>query len=175
MRLALMPVGALLWLSGCGDTGRPLPAQRERVRHPVRMELAMDGGLPEPAWGSIEGGVLASAPGADWRWVMQRPSFTFLADPSLRWSLAVHLTQPGVALKMNGAERVVFRVNGEQVGIALLDHEGRYDLKFPAPPEILKRESPVRVTMDFDPCAADASGLPHCALLHSVGFVQEAS
>jgi len=165
---------ALTCLSGCHNELRyPPPPQRAKITHRVSAVIGMAGTRPDQLWGSIVSGVLPAAPNADWRWVSTHPEFRFKIDRSMRWRLVVGITAAHVALAQVGAQHATFRINGRVAGSATLDREGRFDFEFPADPASLARAYPQTVSMDFDPCIAQAPNPPLCVLLHSVGFVQE--
>jgi hypothetical protein len=143
------------------------------MAHRISAVIGMAGTRPDQLWASIVSGVLPAAPDADWRWVSTHPVFTFKIDPSLRWKLAVRITAAKVALAQVGPQHATFRINGQVAGSATLDREGLFDLEFPVEPALLARAYPQIVSMDFDPCIAQAPNPPLCVLLHSVGFIQE--
>jgi hypothetical protein len=173
-RLGTALIIALIVVSGCHNPiAYPPPPQRENVAHQVSAVLNMAPTRPDQLWGSIIAGVLQAAPNADWRWVGTHPEFRFTIDPSQRWKLSVQITAAGVALARVGPQHATFRINGHVLGSKTLDREGRFDFEFAAKPALLVLTGPQIVSMEFDPCMADAPNPPLCVLLHSVGFVQE--
>lgn len=169
-----LPAAALICFSGCrNELSYPPPPQREKVTHRVSAVIGMATTRPDQLWGSIVSGVLPAAPDADWRWVGTHPEFSFKIDQSMRWRLAVQITATRIALDRVGPQHATFRINGRVAGSASLDHEGRFDFEFPADAASLAQAYPQTVSMDFDPCIAQAPNPPLCVLLHSVGFLQE--
>lgn len=174
MRPGSLLAAALICLSGChNELSYPPPPQRAKMTHRMSAVMGMADSRPDQLWGSIVSGVLPAAPNADWRWVSNHPVFTFKMDASLRWKFVVRITAARVALARVGPQHATFRINGRVAGSATLDHEGRFDFEFPADPASLALAYPQAVSMDFDPCIAQAPNPPLCVLLHSVGFMQE--
>jgi hypothetical protein len=174
MRPGTLLAATLICVSGCRkELSYPPPPQRAKMIHHVSAVIGMAGTRPYQLWGSIVSGVLPAAPDADWRWVSTHPEFRFKIDRSMHWKFVVGITAARVALDRVGSQHATFRINGRVAGSATLDREGRFDFEFPAEPASLALAYPQTVSMDFDPCIAQAPNPPLCVLLHSVGFVQE--
>jgi hypothetical protein len=170
--LPLCIVAVSFCAAGCSEAVYPPPVQRTRPAYRLRQFLEMGSGADFP-WASIVGGVMPTAPGLDWSWTSERPSFLFRLDQTDGWDLEIKLTSPEVVIAKTGPQHVTVSINGVVTGTAILDRSRSWELRFPVRPELLERPAATRVSLSIEPCLPQPKGPPFCTLLHRIGFSRD--